>query len=123
MKLLPKVIKKNICNQLEDYIGKFRILHVNQSEFRAGYSCGTTLLDLTDNILRELDAGKNSALILLDYSRAFETISYDIMSALLHFVGCSYDAIGLLFSYFNGKCQYIHRGVPQGSSLTVNQPP
>nr|CAI5854980.1 unnamed protein product [Callosobruchus analis] len=45
------------------------MLPEHQSGFRSGYNCTTALLNNTDDILRENDAGNNSALVLLDYSR------------------------------------------------------
>lgn len=86
----------------------------------------TTLPDMTDNIFRELDAGKISVLILLEYSEAFDIINHLIM---LYFVGCSIDVIALMCSYLDDICQYvetnkgtstmnnIHRDVPKGSVL------
>lgn len=126
---LSKVFEKVICAQLKEHLENFGILPVHQSGFRAGYSCTTALLEVADNILKEIDGGRSSVLILLDYSKAFDTINHEIMSALLHFIGCSNDSIALLSSYLNDRYQYvetnkgksainrIYRGIPQGSII------
>lgn len=45
--------------------------------------------------------------IFLDYTRVFDTINHNNMSALLHFIGCSNESIGLLCSYLRDIIQFV----------------
>lgn len=126
---LSKILEKIMNNQIKVFLEEHSILPPNQSGFRTGYSCATTLLSLTDDIIRSSDSGKSSVLVLLDYSKAFDTIGHDLLLAILNFVGFSSDAIGLIRNYLKNRLQYVETsegqssrqlvecGVPQGSIL------
>lgn len=70
-------------------------------------------------------------MILLDYSKEFDTISYKLLISILHFAGFSNQSIELLNSYLRDRLQYIETslwrsdkeyvkyGVPQGSILEL----
>ena len=126
---LSKVIERMIEGQLRNHLIKFDSLPLNQSGFRPGHSCGTALLNITDDIIQELDKKNVGALILLDYTKAFDMINHDILVAILHFIGLSQSAIMLFENYLNNRTQKVilceetsesyntARGVAQGSIL------
>lgn len=58
-----------------------------------------TLLGMTDDIMRELDAGNNSGINIIALNKAI--FSHDLYQ--LHFVRCSNDAIDLLSSFLSGR--------------------
>lgn len=129
MPVLSKVVEKIMNYQIRDHINRYNILPPHQSGFRAGYSCATALLGVIDDIIMDIDSGKTTALILLDYSKAFDTISHEILFSILHYVGFSDSAIKFLRSYLDNRMQYVETcngtsnkgkitcGVPQGSIL------
>lgn len=49
------------------------------SGFRRGYSCATALLNIADNILRSTDNEKCIALILVDFSNAFDKVGHNVL--------------------------------------------
>ena len=87
--ILSKVIEKIMKFQLCLHINEYDVLPVRQSGFRPGHSCTTALLDVTDDLFRDIDNKKTAALILLDYSKAFDTINHEILLSILHYIGCS----------------------------------
>ncbi|VEN44264.1 unnamed protein product [Callosobruchus maculatus] len=115
--------------QIREHLDEFNVLPETQSGFRPGYSCTTALLTVTDDIITAIDRGKSSLLLLLDYSKAFDTLNHDLLISILHFVGFSKDAVKLMTSYLLGRMQYVSTdkgdssrqtvscGVPQGSTL------
>lgn len=127
--VLSKLIEKIMNYQIRAHITEYNILPPYQSGFRPGHSCTTALINVTDDIIREIDVGKTTALILLDYSKAFDTINHELLLSILHFVGFSNNANNLIRSYLNNRVQfvetdkgqscrsYIKCGVPQGSIL------
>lgn len=136
--LLPfmsKVLERVVCNQVTKYLEANNILPAKQSGFRAGRSTATALLDVVDDILAAQDAGKGTVLVLLDFSRAFDTINPSLLLSKLAYYGFDEDAIKWFTSYLDGRTQRVEvctdsngtksvstsssvtRGIPQGSIL------
>lgn len=85
--------------------------------------------DATDNIFQSLDNSRRSVLFLLYFSRVFDTMSNDILLAILNSCGVSGEALNLLSSYPAERSQFVkfgdetscarsaQSGIPQGSAL------
>ena len=101
----------------------------NQSGNRAKHSTETSVIKTTDEILHAIDQKKLSAIVLLDMSKAFDSISHKILLAKLQNVGASYSAIQWFRSYLSERRQVVRinsvisealplvSGVPRGSIL------
>lgn len=126
---LSKVMEKIINVQVKQFLENYNILPDVQSGFRVGHSCETALLNITDDIVSATDRGQITVLTLLDYSKAFDTISHNILLAKLHYIGFGSDAVDLVRSYLSNRTQMVKvpagvsglrsitQGVPQGSIL------
>lgn len=126
---LSKVIERILENQVREYIELHKILPSTQSGFRKDHSCVTALLKVTDDILEATDRGELTALVLLDYSKAFDRLNHQLLLAILKYLGFSKDACKLIKSYLTGRTQCVKlngqqsnsrevcNGVPQGSIL------
>lgn len=127
--VLSKVFEKILHQQLRHYLNINNILPDVQSGFRSDHSCVTALCKITDDILTHTDNGLITALVLLDFTRAFDTISHRALVDILKFIGLSDSAVALLNSYLSGRAQVVRlcgmtsdpleitSGVPQGSIL------
>lgn len=127
---LSKVLEKLIQTQICSYINEKHLLSDVQSGFRSDHSCTTALVEVSENIRRELDDGKLNFLVLLDHSKAFDTVDHSILCMKLRrFYNFSPTSVKLISSYLTGRTQSVHvkdsisrplalgRGVPQGSIL------
>ena len=122
-------MERILNNQIRDHVNEFNILPPCQSGFRPGYSCTTALLGVTDDIINATDEGKTSALVLIDYSKAFDRLNHELLISILNYIGFHTNAIKLLKSYLTNRSQYVETssgvspastqlyGVPQGSIL------
>lgn len=124
-KALEKVIKNQICIFLNDsnFMSPF------QSGFRKNHSTTTALLKVTGDIRENIDCRKLTFLLLLDLSKAFDTVDWHILCDKLCIAGFSTTANKLIFSYITDRTQYVFlngqssstlslvSGVPQGSIL------
>nr|CAI5862155.1 unnamed protein product [Callosobruchus analis] len=127
--ILSKVFEKLVYNQLKQYCFENSIIPVNQSGFKAGNSTTTTLLKVTDDIVGALDKSQAAALVLLDLSKAFDTINHPLLISKCKFFGFSENSIKFLKSYLmnrkqrvsldnsNSSFKNVISGVPQGSIL------
>lgn len=102
----------------------------NQSGFRSSHSTITALLGITEKIRENFDKKFASILLLLDFSKAFDTISHVVLCKKLLSQFCfSHSATKLIFSYLSDRLQctragdlcsnfnLMNKGVPQGSIL------
>lgn len=124
---VSKVLEKIINQQLSDFVENNDILPECQSGFRRGHGCSAALTNVTDDILRAADDGKVTALALLDFTKAFDTIDHELLLAILHFVGLGDGAVRFFENFLSQRTQCVKigsqisaaveliRGVPQGS--------
>jgi hypothetical protein len=131
---LSKIIEKAVQIQINEYLKVNNILPAKQSGFRKGMSTVTALLDVVDDILAAQDKGQGSILVLLDYSRAFDTIDTALLIAKLKYYGFDKNALKWFHNYLTNRYQQVevtptdgtkklstkslvNKGVPQGSIL------
>lgn len=129
MPVLSKVFERLLVEQLKSHLSINKILPEKQSGFRNGYGCSAALLDVTDDIIKSVDDGSMTVLVLLDYSRAFDTINHELLLSILHYIGLGHLAVRLFSCYVHDRYQRVKlggsysdllpvaSGVPQGSIL------
>ena len=128
LSFLSKVLENVVVNQLNTHIDSSNTSNQYQSAYRKFHSTETALLKIHSDILASMDAGKVTALALLDLSAAFDTIDHTILlSRLDDWFGVTGKALNWFKSYLTGRCQRItigdclsykadfKFGVPQGS--------
>jgi len=124
-----KLLEKTVHEQLNNYLNINNILPDEQSGFRRFFSTTTLLLQITSLIYDALNNNKVISLVLLDFSKAFDSINHDIMINNLKEIGLSKLSINWFNSYLRER---KHRvivdesfsdwldvicGIPQGSIL------
>jgi ribonucleases P/MRP protein subunit RPP40 len=84
-------------------------LSLYQSGFRAGHSTVTALLNITDDIYRDLDEGLFVALVLLDFFKDFDTVKLSLLCQKLRtFFNFSSNAISFIKSYLTFRVQCVN---------------
>ena len=130
LSFLSKVIEKAAQMQLQKHFDKQSLLPPHQSAYRQHYSTETTLLNMCDNILRNMENGKYTSMVCLDLSVAFNTVNHKILLGILKsYFGISDQALAWISSYpskrkflvqigqLTSKTIEIDYSVPQGSIL------
>ena len=79
-----------------------------QSIYRKFHSCETALLHVQNDIFVSLDAGRSTALLLLDLSAAFDTTDHSILiNRLKNCLGVSSTCLNLLSSFLYVRSQVV----------------
>ena len=74
--VLSKVYEKVILIQLLNYIENSDVYNPTQSGFRKGHSTKTLLLKFRNDILKALNWNEITISVLIDYSKAIDTINH-----------------------------------------------
>ena len=128
--VLSKVCERvALTDQLTSYLTINRRLSVHQSGNKTWHSTETSLIHSTDSILKAIDQKKVTAVILLDMSKAFDSINHSILLDKLEDVGVSSSCLTWFRSYLSERYQAVRinstlseklpvvSSVPQGSIL------
>ena len=106
LSFLSKVLEKVVVNQLNSHINSSNTSNQYQSVYRKFHSTETALLRIHNDILASLDAGKVTALILLDLSAAFDTVDHTILSRRLDdWFKVTRKTLDWFKSYMTARCQ------------------
>ena len=129
LNIFGKVFEKLVYIQMMNFIDKHKILFVYQYGSRKKHSTSLALIDIVDKIKFALDKNDYALDILLDITKAFDSINHDILITKLENYGFRGHSSVFLRSYLSGRTQFtslqsctsdmrtISYGVPQGSIL------
>ena len=127
--VLSKVCERVAHNQFSSYLLSRDHLSCKQSGNKQWHSTETSLIHTTDTILSAIDKKKLTAVVLLDMSKAFDSINHQILLEKLQDVGASPPVIHWFYSYSSSRYQVVRinttlsdrlpvaSGVPHGSIL------
>ena len=127
--LVSKIIEKTIHLQTQDYLNRNGLLYKYQSGFRANFSTDSCLAQLTDFILKGMDKGMHTGMILVDLQKAFDTLDHNILLEKMECIGFNKKVIKWFHSYLLNRKFFVSLenifsdagllkcGVPQGSIL------
>ena len=124
-----KILEKVAAYQIIKYFQEEELQDIYQSAYKANHSTITALLNISDDIYNALDDSELTIMVLIDYSKAFDTINHRILYAKLKKLGFHFEAISWIVSYLTDRKQKVKtlddesgwedvlNGVPQGSVL------
>ena len=130
--LLPvasKVCERVALNQLATYMNNHRRLTEHQSGNKKLHSCETLNVMTTDKVLEAMDSKKLTLVVLMDLSKAFDSIDHCRLLSKLQALGIGRTALEWFRCYLTGRQQYVRigsetsnlgpitHGVTQGSIL------
>ena len=119
LNVASKVCERVVLDQFSSYLMENNCLSPCQSGNRKKHSTETLNISVSDKILEAMDKKKLSALILLDLSKAFDSVSHTILLQKLSRVGASPDTVNWFCSYLSRRSQYVHIGSAVSSLLPI----
>lgn len=127
---LSKVLEVLAKEQLLEYLRSNDYLDRYQSGFRTRHSTETALLFISDHIRKSFERKQLTILLLLDFSKAFDTIQHSkLLEKLVHEFNFSSSAVSFIQDYLTDRMQCVtindhtsqpiavRQGIPQGSVL------
>ena len=118
--------------QLYQYFNKNKLLCEQQYGFRSQHSTELAAVKLVDYVIKEMDSNKKGntpVALFLDLSKAFDTLTFDILLKKLKHYGVLGKSLALIQNYLTNCSQYVQfenqesctmdikTGIPQGSIL------
>ena len=127
--ILCKVMEHIIASNLSKHLNKHNILYELQHGFREKRSCETQLIQLVEDLGRQLSLGKQTDLILLDFSKALDKLNHLKLLYKFSCFGVKGNTLNWIQSFLIGRTQTfvldgesseevkVTSGVPQCSVL------
>ena len=81
---IANILEKLVLSHLSSYLNSHNLYITCQSAYRPGHSTETALLKVVNDLFLSINKGNISALALLDFSSAYETIDHPILVHHLH---------------------------------------
>jgi hypothetical protein len=125
--ILSKIAEGILCDQLLEHFCE--LLSEYLSAYRKGYCCENVLIKCIEDWRNALDNNEYVGAILIDLSKAFDSLPHGLLIAKLFSYGLSTHACNLIMNYLSDRhqrvkmqnvvsdWQIIKRGVPQGSLM------
>ena len=132
---ISKILEKIMYTRVYFFLQETGEIYDNQYGFRANHSCEHAVGQLVGSVVKGLENKHNVACVMLDLSKAFDTIDHSILLSKLELYGVRGQPLAWFQSYFTDrklrvKCRTIssptetkseyhsiHYGTPQGSCL------
>ena len=92
---LSKIIEKLVHRQATDLLNQQNLFYDTQFGFRNSHSTTHALTELPEKIRQACDSGKFTCGVFLDFQKAFDTVSHDILLKKLEHYGIRRVMLGL----------------------------
>ena len=103
-----KILEKIFNNRLDNFIESCNILKNGQYGFRSNRSTALALIDLVENLTKELDNKKITVGVFIDLKKAFDTIDHSLLLKKLEYHGIRGAPLNWLKFYLDHRKQYLH---------------
>ena len=114
-----KILEHIIFHHIMGHLDAHHVFVNYQHGFRRGHSCESQLITIVEHIARNLDHGAQTDVLLLDLSKAFDTVPHKRLLKELHHYGIRGQLIKRIESWFCGRTQTVVVNGSQSSPVTV----
>ena len=124
-----KLLESQVCHIIDEHLAECGIRNHKQWGFCKGLSTESMLISMTESWKLALDKGLSVGAVFIDFQKAFDTVSHEILSRKLQAIGISGSIHEWIMCYLTNRSQFtvvngcksssgcVRFGVPQGSLL------
>lgn len=118
---ISKVVERVVARRFNTHVSSSHLLPDQQSAYRSFHSTESAVLSVHNDLVRSIDNGQVSLLVLLDLSAAFDTVDHSILLSVLSNRFSVVDtAFNWFQSYLSGRTQSFVYAGQQTSNFPVN---
>ena len=126
---LSKIFGKLLHEQINQYLSSDKLLSPLQFGFREKISTQHALIYSTESIRKHVDKKDTIYSVCIDFSKAFDSVSHQLLMNKLKLIGFNDNALELIFSFLSYRSQQVvinntvsdiietYQGVPHGTVL------
>ena len=103
--IISKIFERIMLNQVTAYMNEYLSPHL--CGYRKGFSMQTALSSLIEKWKQVSDSKGYGAAVLMDLSKAFDTINHELLIAKLHAYGFTKKSLTVIFNYLSDRWQYV----------------
>ena len=107
LRILSKVCERLAHKQFVEFLTTNDKLSLYQSGNRKMHSTETALINVSDNLLKAIDEKSASLLVLLDMSKAFDSLNHNLLLEKLRKLGLKDSAVSWFSSYLSSRYQRV----------------
>ena len=117
--ILCKVLEHIIASHMVKHLNTHGLLYDLQHGFREKRSCETQLTMLVEDLARSVSNGKQTDLILLDFSKAFDKVNHAKLLCKLHQYGIRGNALAWIRAFLGNRSQTVVLDREESGSVPV----
>ena len=100
---ISKLLEKLVYKRVYGFLNETKQIYDNQYGFNAGHSCENAISEVLGEIVKTLQNGKTTVCILLDLSKAFDSLEHDMIFKKMDRYGIKANSLKWFESYLKGR--------------------
>ena len=104
-----KLLESIACFQLDSFLNQHNLITASQWGFRKSRSSELLLLSMTEKWRLALDERKSIGIIFIDFQKAFDCVSHQILPLKLQASGLCGDSFDWIVNYLNNRHQFVYQ--------------
>ena len=106
---LSKIYEYAVFEQLSAYMERNCLFYCDQYGFRQGHSTELASVRFVNDLIQQMDNFKIPTSILIDLSKAFDTLDHGILLSKLQYYGITGIELKFFHNYLSERTQYVCR--------------
>jgi len=102
-----KVMEQHFLEVINKQVEEKKVIRSSQHAFLKGKSCLTNLIAFYDDMTDWVDEGRAVDVVYLDFSKAFDTVSHNILLGKLRKCGLDEWSVKWIENWLNGRTQRV----------------
>ena len=120
---ISKILEKLVYHRTYSFLNETGQLFESQYGFRSKHSCEHAVQELLSKILKGWECGKKTLAVFLDLSKAFDTITHDVLFEKLQIYAIRGSCLDWFKSYLSNRMMWVKcEGENGATTFSESQP-